>query len=209
MQDYGFDRFESRVPWNQTKWDPDVLEEKFGSSDVLPAWIADMDFKTPPVVQAAVMEAARHGMYGYTGVGKDVIQSYLNWQSRRNGWQGREEWLRFTPGVVSAINLLLLSQTDPGDEVLIQRPVYYPFFHSIRQQERTVVNSPLVYRDGRYEIDFEDFARKADLPSAAPSSCAAPTIRWGGCSPPKSCAGWGRSVWKTACSSLPTRSTAT
>ena len=100
MQDYGFDRFESRVPWNQTKWDPDVLEEKFGSSDVLPAWIADMDFKTPPVVQAAVMEAARHGMYGYTGVGKDVIQSYLNWpaatagRAGKNGCASRRAWCR-------------------------------------------------------------------------------------------------------------------
>ena len=146
MQDYGFDRFESRVPWNQTKWDPDVLEEKFGSSDVLPAWIADMDFKTPPVVQAAVMEAARHGMYGYTGVGKDVIQSYLNWQSRRNGWQGREEWLRFTPGVVSAAALPDRPRRrglDPAPRVLPLLPLHPPAGADSGQQPPGIPGRPL------------------------------------------------------------------
>ena len=103
-------------------------------------------------------------MYGYTKVTDEVIASYLRWQQRRNGWNAAADWFRFTPGVVTAINLLLLSETEEGDEVLIQRPVYYPFADSIQQQKRVVVNSPLQLRDGRYEIDFADFERKAASP---------------------------------------------
>ena len=164
MQEYGFDQMESRLPWSQTKWDEESLKNNFGSGDLIPAWIADMDLKTAPAIRQALVEAAEHGMYGYTFVDKATIQSYLNWQKRRNGWDAKAEWYRYTPGVVSAINLLLLSQTEPGDEVLIQRPVYYPFTAAVENQERVVVNSPLILRDGRYEIDFEDFEKKAASP---------------------------------------------
>lgn len=123
-----------------------------------------MDLKTLPEVQEAIIEAAKNGMYGYTKVTDEVIASYLRWQQRRNGWNAAADWFRFTPGVVTAINLLLLSETEEGDEVLIQRPVYYPFADSIQQQKRVVVNSPLQLRDGRYEIDFADFERKAASP---------------------------------------------
>ena len=110
------------------------------------------------------MRQLKNGMYGYTKVTDEVIASYLRWQQRRNGWNAAADWFRFTPGVVTAINLLLLSETEEGDEVLIQRPVYYPFADSIQQQKRVVVNSPLQLRDGRYEIDFADFERKAASP---------------------------------------------
>ena len=161
---FDFDHFESRLPWGQVKWEPAELEKTFGTQDVLPAWIADMDLKTLPEVQEAIIEAAKNGMYGYTKVTDEVIASYLRWQQRRNGWNAAADWFRFTPGVVTAINLLLLSETEEGDEVLIQRPVYYPFADSIQQQKRVVVNSPLQLRDGRYEIDFADFERKAASP---------------------------------------------
>lgn len=161
---FHFDEFESRLPWDQIKWDPVELENNFGTRDVLPAWIADMDFPTAPVVQDAIIQAAKNGMYGYTRVGEAVIASYLDWERRRNGWNASAQWFRFTPGVVTAINLLLLSQTEEGDEVLIQRPVYYPFAASVEIQNRVVVNSPLIQRDGRYEIDFADFERKAASP---------------------------------------------
>ena len=161
---FDFDHFESRLPWGQVKWEPAELEKTFGTQDVLPAWIADMDLKTLPEVQEAIIEAAKNGMYGYTKVTDEGIVSYLRWQQRRNGWNAAADWFRFTPGVVTAINLLLLSETEEGDEVLIQRPVYYPFADSIQQQKRVVVNSPLQLRDGRYEIDFADFERKAASP---------------------------------------------
>ena len=101
---FDFDHFESRLPWGQVKWDPAELEKTFGTRDVLPAWIADMDLKTLPEVQVAIMAAAKNGMYGYTRVGEDVIESYLRWQRRRNGWNAAADWFRFTPGVVTAIN---------------------------------------------------------------------------------------------------------
>lgn len=164
MEYFEFDELASRLPWSQVKWDPAELDAKFGTSDVTPAWVADMDLKTPPAVREAVMEAAKCGMYGYTRVDERTVASYLNWQKRRNGWEPPTDWFRYTPGVVTAINMLLLSQTEEGDEVLIQRPVYYPFSMSIEKQKRTVVNSPLRLKDGRYEIDFEDFEQKAASP---------------------------------------------
>lgn len=164
MDTFEFDKWEDRRPWNQIKWDAAHLEESFGTSDLTPAWIADMDFKTAPAIREAVIEAAKHGMYGYTKLDAGTIRAYLRWQERRNGWTASEEWLRYTPGVVSAINLLLQSQTKEGDEILIQRPVYYPFTISVELQKRVVVNNPLRLRDGRYEIDFEDFEKKAASP---------------------------------------------
>lgn len=162
---FDFDQFEGRLPWHQVKWDPAALKQQFGTEKLLPAWIADMDFKTAPAVQKAVIEAAKNGMYGYTRVGDDVIDAYLAWQRHGNHWDAKVDWFRYTPGVVTAINLLILAETAEGDGVLIQEPVYYPFANSIRTQKRQVVNSPLVLRDGRYEIDFEDFENKAAAPS--------------------------------------------
>ena len=94
---FDFDSFEGRLTWHQSKWDPAALESQFGRSDVLPAWIADMDFKTVPAVQEAVIEAAKNGMYGYTRVGEDVIEAYLAWQRRRNHWEAKSDWFRYTP----------------------------------------------------------------------------------------------------------------
>ena len=163
---FDFDHFESRLPWGQVKWEPAELEKTFGTQDVLPAWIADMDLKTLPEVQEAIIEAAKNGMYGYTKVTDEVIASYLRWQQRRNGWNAAADWFRFTPGVVTAINLLLLSETEEGDEVLIQRPVYYPFTNIIRDNDRRVIDNTLVYEKrvtegkSQYSIDYEDFERK-------------------------------------------------
>ena len=147
---FDFDHFESRLPWGQVKWEPAELEKTFGTQDVLPAWIADMDLKTLPEVQEAIIEAAKNGMYGYTKVTDEVIASYLRWQQRRNGWNAAADWFRFTPGVVTAINLLLLSETEEGDEAapaFAPPKVCYVFFscsleHSPRllKMENTVMN---------------------------------------------------------------------
>lgn len=165
METFDFEAVENRLPYDQVKWDPASLKAQFGAEELLPAWVADMDWKTPPAVREAIAEAAENGMYGYTRVGERTVQSYLNWQKRRNGWSARAEWFCYSPGVVTAINMLLLSQTKEGDEVLIQRPVYYPFATIIQQQKRTLVNSPLIEHDGRYEIDFADFEKKAASPN--------------------------------------------
>lgn len=196
---FDFDSFEGRLPWHQSKWDPAALESQFGRSDVLPAWIADMDFKTVPAVQEAVIEAAKNGMYGYTRVGEDVIEAYLAWQRRRNHWEAKSDWFRYTPGVVTAINLLIQAETEEGDGVLIQEPVYYPFGNSIRTQKRQVISSPLVLRDGRYEIDFADFERKAaDLMCRALSSAILITP-WAASTRGRSCSLDGRHLSEAQC----------
>lgn len=162
---FDFDTIVDRVGRGQVKWEPEALKNQFGAENLLPFWIADMDFQTPPVVREALMEAAEHGVIGYTDVDRELIDTYLDWERRRHGWNAKAEWFRFSPGVVTAFNLLILAATQEGDGVLIQQPVYYPFADSIRLQKREVINNPLVCRNGRYEIDFEDFERKASLPS--------------------------------------------
>ena len=164
MNRYDFDTVESRIGRGQLKWEPSTLMKRFGRDDLLSFWIADMDFKTPPVVVEALVEAAQHGTIGYTDIDDDMIDAYLYWQKRRNGWDAMKEWFRFSPGVVSAINMLIKSVTNEGDEILIQRPVYYPFTVSIETQRRVVVSNSLVFKDGRIEISFDDFEKKASSP---------------------------------------------
>ncbi len=161
MDKYNFDTVVRRIGRGQLKWEPSILKKRFGRDDLLSFWIADMDFKTPPVVVEALVEAAKHGVIGYTDINDDMIDAYLYWQKRRNGWNAMKEWFRFSPGVVSAINMLIQSVTNEGDEILIQRPVYYPFTATIETQRRVVVSNSLVFKGGRAEINFEDFEKKA------------------------------------------------
>ncbi|NLT58212.1 MAG: pyridoxal phosphate-dependent aminotransferase [Clostridiales bacterium] len=161
---YNFDEVVSRAGRGQAKWEPFMLENLFGAPDLLSFWVADMDFQVPPPVVDALVEAAQHGRIGYTGLDPAFFAAYLGWVKRRHNWDAKQEWFRYTPGVVPAINLLLLAMTEEGDEILIQRPVYYPFTNSIEKQHRTVHNAPLIYKDGAYSIDFEELERKASSP---------------------------------------------
>ena len=164
---FNFDERIDRTGRGSSKWEPAVLENMFGAPDLLSFWVADMDFRIPQPVIDALVEAATHGCPGYTSLDQSFYDAYLGWQKRRNNWDAKQEWYRFTSGVVPAINLLILAMTSEGDEVLIQRPVYYPFTDSIVKQGRKVVSSSLVNKNGKYEIDFEDFEAK----------CASPTCR--------------------------------
>ena len=161
---YNFDERIDRTGRGQAKWEPAGLKEMFGDENMLSYWVADMDFRVAQPIRDALIEAAEHGCIGYTGLDPAFYNAYINWQKRRNGWEPDVSWFRYTPGVVPAINLLLLAMTNEDDEILIQRPVYYPFTDSIVKQKRTVVSSSLVNKGGRYEIDFEDFEKKASSP---------------------------------------------
>ena len=138
----------------------DFAVERGKPADVLPLWVADMDFRAPQPVLDALHRAVEHGIFGYSDVKQDYYEAVSNWFSRRFGWQTRPEWLVKTPGVVYALAMAVRALTQPSDAVLIQPPVYYPFFSVIRDNGRTVVENQLVYQDGRYSIDFEDFERK-------------------------------------------------
>lgn len=153
-----FDVLHDRRDTRSVKWD--MLEPIFQTNDVLPMWVADMDFKAPQAVNDALVKRAEHGIYGYTVVDEDVKGSVVNWVKRRHKWQIEQEWLTFSPGVVTSLHMAIQAFTEPNDKVLIQTPVYTPFYNVIEQHDRVIVKNPLVYKDNYYQIDFADFEEK-------------------------------------------------
>ncbi len=131
-------------------------------ADVLPLWVADMDFKISSFIEDALVRQAQHAIYGYTESDDAYFDAVQQWMLRHHGWQVRPEWLQKTPGVVFAIAVAVKACTEPGDAVLIQQPVYYPFSEVIADNGRKVVSSDLVLDEetGHYEIDFADLERK-------------------------------------------------
>jgi cystathionine beta-lyase len=158
MATYDFDAVIDRRNTNSLKWD--FAAQRGRPADVLPLWVADMDFPAPQPVLDALQTAVSHGIFGYSDTKKDYFAAVSGWFSVRFGWQTRPEWLVKTPGVVYALAMAVRTLTAPGDAVLIQPPVYYPFFSVIRDNGRKLIESPLVYENGRYTIDFADFERQ-------------------------------------------------
>ena len=158
MEQYDFDAIIDRKNTNCLKFD--FAAERGKPSDVLPLWVADMDFRAPKPVLEALHRSVEHGIFGYSEVKLDYYDVVSSWFSWRFGWQTQPQWLVKTPGVVFALAMAVRALTQPGDSVLIQPPVYYPFFGVIRDNDRVVVENELVYHNGRYTIDFEDFERK-------------------------------------------------
>lgn len=152
---YNFDEIIDRRGSHSIKYDFAV--KKGIPEDAIPMWVADMDFKSPPAVSEAVIKAGQHGVFGYTNNKYDYFSAVYNWFKTRFHWETEFEWLVKTPGVVFAIAAAIRALTDPGDGVLIQRPVYHPFTDLINVNRRKLVNSPLIYENGSYSIDFNDF----------------------------------------------------
>lgn len=161
---YDFSKVIDRSGTNSMKWEPGVLEDMFGNPELLPLWVADMDFEVSPAVKEAVMKVAEHGIYGYSGTDKHMI-AFKNWLDRRFDVTIESEWLINTPGIVTALNIAVQTYTKPGDNVIIQRPVYYPFTDAVEKNGRHVSNNELKEVDGQYEIDFEDFEERAKDPN--------------------------------------------
>ena len=169
-----FDREINRKNTQSAKWgviqDPDdpslwhATDAYFGENRILPLWVADMDFAAPPPVVEALVKRARHGIYGYTLRTESYNQAVVDWMRRRHDWAVEPGWIVATPGVVPAVNLLIRTFVKPGEKVLIQRPVYYPFFDAIENNGAEIVSNSLVLHDGRYAIDFDDFERQAADP---------------------------------------------
>ena len=157
MTRYDFDKMISRHNTNSVKWDT--------HPNILPMWVADMDFETAPAVKAAVQRRAEHGIFGYVHVPDAYYDAIINWFSRRHHWQMQREWIIYTTGVVPAISAIIKAMTEPGDGVLIQTPVYNCFFSSIRNNGCNVIENELVYHDNTYMIDFEDLEKKASDPA--------------------------------------------
>lgn len=158
MASYDFDKIIDRRNTNSLKHD--FVVERGRPADVLPLWVADMDFPAPDGVLRALHAAVDHGIFGYSDVKEDYYRALETWFKERFDWAVQPQWLVKTPGVVYALAVAVQSLTGPGDAVLVQPPVYYPFFSVIRDNGRRVVENPLVYENGGYAIDFEDFERK-------------------------------------------------
>ncbi|MFS0751028.1 MalY/PatB family protein [Oceanobacillus sp. 1P07AA] len=153
-----FGKVYDRKQTRSVKWD--MLQEVFQSNDVLPMWVADMDFKAPEEVNQALIERAKHGIYGYTTIDNDVSSSIVNWLQRRHDWKIDPSWLSYSPGVVNSLHMAVQAFTEPGDKVLIQTPVYTPFYNIIKELDREMVKNPLIYKDQYYTIDFDDLEKK-------------------------------------------------
>ncbi|MDF2802069.1 MAG: bifunctional PLP-dependent enzyme with beta-cystathionase and maltose regulon repressor [Anaerocolumna sp.] len=138
----------------------DFARERGKKEDLIPLWVADMDFITPPQVIDTLVNVSKHGIFGYSEVKEDYFLVLKKWFAKHYNWDIAPTWLVKTPGVVFAISMAVRAFTKEGDGVIIQRPVYYPFSESINSNNRKLINSPLVYEDGEYHINFEDFEQK-------------------------------------------------
>ncbi|MFO7882162.1 MAG: PatB family C-S lyase [Kosmotogaceae bacterium] len=155
---FNFDSVVERKGTSCFKWD--YAEEIFGESEILPMWVADMDFKSPVEVIKAIEDRAKHGVFGYTARPDSLYESVISWLEKRFDWKVEKEWILFTPGVVPAIDLAIQAYTNPDDAVIIQPPVYHPFFGAVENNNRRLIENPLKFEEGKYRIDFDDLENK-------------------------------------------------
>ena len=158
MKDVNFDLIIDRKNTNSLKHD--FAKENNLPEDVLPMWVADMDFKAAPCVIEALQKSVDHGIFGYSDTKDDYYDIVVSWFKEHFDFAPEREWLVKTPGVVYALAMAVRALTKEGEAVIIQPPVYYPFYNVIRNNNRKIIESPLVYNDGKYTIDFADFENK-------------------------------------------------
>ena len=150
--------YKDRLGTDCNKWDG--CEEKFGDEHLLPLWVADMDFEAPSCVKQALKEYVDFGVFGYYQIPNRYYEAFINWEKTYHDYDVKKEWIRFAPGVVPAFNWLIHILTNEQDGVLITPPVYYPFKDAVVNNNRTLVESPLMRLEDHYELDYEDFERK-------------------------------------------------
>lgn len=160
MEHYNFDRLISRIGTGCVK--VDGMKENFGRDDLIPLWVADMDFCTPPFIMEAIRERCNHEILGYTFATEEYYNSIIRWVKELHQWDIQKKWLTYIPGIVKGIGFVLQCITQPGDKVIIQPPVYHPFRIIPTMQGRTVVNNPLKIEDGIYKMDFEQLQSVID-----------------------------------------------
>lgn len=171
---YNFNKETNRAGTESTKWEmiqsehsPNTGERTdrfFGGESAIPMWVADMDFPAPKPVVDAIVARAKHGIYGYTETPESYPAAVQEWMWSRHGWEIQPEWIVTTPGVVSALALLVRAFLKPGEKAIIQSPVYYPFSLVLEVNDIEVVRNPLILEDGKYRMDFDDLALKARDP---------------------------------------------
>jgi cystathionine beta-lyase len=153
---YNFDKTINREESGSVKWD---LRETRGGKDIIPMWVADMDFQTPVEVINALRKRAEHGVFGYTYPSNSYKEAVVNWMGRRHDWEIEKEWIVTTPGVVPALSIAVNTYTKPGDKIVIQPPVYHPFKKIIEGNDRIVVENRLICHGNYYKMDFENLGQ--------------------------------------------------
>lgn len=153
---FDFDQEIDRVGTNSTKYDG--RQGMFGRGDVIPAWVADMDFAAPPAVTQALVQRAQHPIYGYTVFPDTLYDALIDWMQHRHDWRIQRDWIVMCPGVVPSINAAIIALTEPSEGVIVQPPVYFPFFSAVTQSGRNLIHNPLRIeneQNNRYGIDFD------------------------------------------------------
>ena len=158
MKIYNFDELIDRTQTNSVKYDG--RKTFFGNADLLPLWVADMDFKTPDFIVDAIKKRAEHEIFGYSFRGESYHQSIVNWLKRKHNWEIKPEWISFSPGVVAGLTMAIEALSKAGDGVIVQPPVYFPFFDSVKGSGREMILNPLRLENGRYYFDLEDLKSK-------------------------------------------------
>jgi cystathionine beta-lyase len=159
--DADFNRIVDRTGTNAEKY---TLRQKlFGTEDVLPMWVADMDIETPRCVRDAVAERVKHPVYGYEEMPDSAYEAQIAWMKKRHGITMKREWMFYSPSVVATINVAVAAFTQPGDKVIVQSPVYFPFYSSVSNNERELLHNPLKRDEhGDYTFDLDDLRCKID-----------------------------------------------
>lgn len=152
---YDFDERIDRTEAISIKWSKQLRKQMFDEVDIIPMGIADMDFKVSPAIARAVQNRASHETYGYGYPSEEYLQACVDWQKRRNNWEIQKDWIVYTPGVNMALVCAIEMYAEVGDRVIVQSPVYYPYYDYIEGTGRKIAYNPLVNKDGRYEINYE------------------------------------------------------
>ncbi len=172
---FNFDEIIDRRGTGSVKWEfvvtggtwayTDHADPQYGADRVLPMWVADMDFRCPPAVIEALANRVEHGIFGYTAPTASYFDAVINWMKRRYGRTVKREWITLAPGIVPAVNMMVQAFVSPGEKVLVQPPVYYPFFSAVENNGGEIVSNSLVIENDHYRMDFDDLARKAADPA--------------------------------------------
>ena len=162
--EYDFNEIIERKNTCSEKWDG--VSHLFQRSDLLPLWVADMDFKSPQPIIEVLLKRVKHGIFGYSTTPPDYYRATINWYKRRHNWTLDEKWFFYTPGVIPAINFTLQAFSNPKDKIIVQNPAYPPFFFAIKNNNRRKLLNPLILNDDRYTMDFNDLKKKVKDPLA-------------------------------------------
>jgi cystathionine beta-lyase len=158
-EEMNFDEVISREGTYSEKYE--ARAEKFGREDILPLWVADMDLPTAPAIQKMLLDRLEHPVYGYTQYHEGYFTAIAGWMHKRHGWEVEKEWIVPISSIVTALNLGVEVLSHPKEGVIIQPPIYPPFYSAVKRQKRALLENELLFHEGKYSIDFDDFEAKA------------------------------------------------